>query len=250
MTLLCVFAPFGYAQGPDLSASVAEHTVAVVRQAHQPNAAEVHRSNRTAIYLMCIMKKAETDSIVEKHPWGLFVPENARVLMLGSFPPLRKRWCMDFYYPNINNDMWRIMGQIYYGNKDEFIVPGEKRFDKEKIVAFLREEGIALGDVATAVVRENGDSSDLHLKVVETIDLEQVLASAPHLDTIVVTGEKACIALCESLGAGKLKAGQSAEVQVAGRKVVLWRLVSSSRAYPLAFDKKVEIYRRVYRKIR
>lgn len=199
---------------------------------------------------MCIMKKAETDSVVEKHPWGLFVPENARVLMLGSFPPLRKRWCMDFYYPNINNDMWRIMGQIYYGNKDEFVVPGEKRFDREKIVAFLREEGIALGDVATSVVRENGDSSDLHLKVVETIDLEQVLASAPHLNTIVVTGEKACVALCESLGAGKLKAGQSAEVQVAGRKVVLWRLVSSSRAYPLAFDKKVEIYRRVYRKFR
>ncbi len=196
------------------------------------------------------MKNAETDSIVERHPWGLFVPSNARVLMLGSFPPLRKRWSMDFYYPNINNDMWRIMGQIYYGNKEEFVVPGKKMFDKEKIVAFLNEEGIALGDVAKAVVRENGDSSDLHLKVLETIDLEKVLADAPLLRTVVVTGEKACVALCENLGAGKLKAGQSAEVQVAGRKVVLWRLVSSSRAYPLAFDKKVEIYRRAYRKIR
>ena len=193
------------------------------------------------------MKKTEADRIVEKHPWGLFVPENARILMLGSFPPLRKRWSMDFYYPNINNDMWRIMGQIYYGNKEEFVVPGRKMFDKEKVEAFAREKGIALGDVATAVVRENGDSSDLHLRVVETIDMEEVLAGAPLLDTVVVTGEKASAALCEKLGVSRLGAGQCVEVEVAGRRLTLWRLVSSSRAYPLSFEKKVEIYSRVYK---
>ena len=31
----------------------------------------------------------------------------------------------------------------------------------------------------------------------------------------------------------------------AGSQVVLYRLPSSSRAYPLAFDKKVDAYRRV-----
>ena len=45
---------------------------------------------------------------VEYHPLRPFLPENAKVLFLGSFPPQRKRWCMDFYYPNFINDHWRI----------------------------------------------------------------------------------------------------------------------------------------------
>ena len=35
----------------------------------------------------------------ELHPLGFFLPENTRLLMLGSFPPPRARWSMDFYYP-------------------------------------------------------------------------------------------------------------------------------------------------------
>ena len=43
---------------------------------------------------------------VEYHPLRPFLPERAKVLFLGSFPPQRKRWCMDFYYPNFINDHW------------------------------------------------------------------------------------------------------------------------------------------------
>ena len=48
---------------------------------------------------------------IERHPLRPFMPENAQLLMLGSFPPPKERWCMDFFYPNPQNDMWRIMGQ-------------------------------------------------------------------------------------------------------------------------------------------
>ena len=54
---------------------------------------------------------------VEYHPLRPFLPEKAKVLFLGSFPPQRKRWCMDFYYPNFINDHWRIEGQIFYGER-------------------------------------------------------------------------------------------------------------------------------------
>lgn len=37
----------------------------------------------------------------ELHPLEPFLPANARVLMLGSFPPKRIRWSMDFFYPNL-----------------------------------------------------------------------------------------------------------------------------------------------------
>ena len=33
---------------------------------------------------------------VEHHPLEPFLPENAVLLMLGSFPPQKKRWSMDF----------------------------------------------------------------------------------------------------------------------------------------------------------
>ena len=51
---------------------------------------------------------------IESHPFEPFLPENAKVLMLGSFPPPETRWSMKFYYPNKTNDMWRIMGLVFY----------------------------------------------------------------------------------------------------------------------------------------
>ena len=88
----------------------------------------------------------------ELHPLGFFLPENTRLLMLGSFPPPRARWSMDFYYPNIQNDMWRILGLIFYGNKDAFL-RDKKAFSEEKAKAFCREKGIGIGDTAMEVIR-------------------------------------------------------------------------------------------------
>ena len=68
---------------------------------------------------------------VEQHPLTPFLPGNARLLMLGSFPPQRKRWSMDFYYPNWNNDMWRITGLIFFGDKTHFVDANRKAFCKK-----------------------------------------------------------------------------------------------------------------------
>ena len=42
---------------------------------------------------------------IERHPLQPFLPPNGRLLMLGSFPPPRKRWCMDFFYHNRTHTM-------------------------------------------------------------------------------------------------------------------------------------------------
>ena len=34
---------------------------------------------------------------IEQHPLQPFLPSNAQLLMLGSFPPPMKRWSMEFY---------------------------------------------------------------------------------------------------------------------------------------------------------
>ena len=115
----------------------------------------------------------------ERHPLEPFLPENARLLMLGSFPPKRIRWSMEFFYPNLQNDMWRIVGYLATGDKMHFLEPGGRRFDRERIEAFCRERGIALYDTAVEVIRLKDNASDASLQVVREVDLGTLLARIP-----------------------------------------------------------------------
>ena len=101
----------------------------------------------------------------EEHPLQPFLPPHARLLMLGSFPPQKKRWCMDFYYPNFINDMWRIMGYIFHGDRNWFVDERAKCFKKEMIVEFLLDKGIALYDTASAIRRLQDNAADKFLEV-------------------------------------------------------------------------------------
>ena len=187
---------------------------------------------------------------VEYHPLHPFLPENAKVLFLGSFPPQRKRWCTDFYYPNFINDHWRIEGQVFFGDKNHFVDLEAKRFKTEDIVAFCQQKGIAFFDTSTAVRRLQDNASDKFLEVVEPTDIRALLQKLPHLKAIVTTGEKATETLCATLHIPALpKVGSQVNIpgtfNTDGRQIYLHRLPSSSRAYPLAFDKKVEAYGRL-----
>ncbi len=188
---------------------------------------------------------------VEYHPLVPFLPERARVLFLGSFPPQRKRWCMDFYYPNFINDHWRIEGAVFFGNRNHFVDEKGKRFKLEEIVSFCREKGIAFFDTATAVRRLQDNASDKFLEVVEPTDIPALIDRLPHLLAIVTTGEKATDTLYSTLHIGQIpKVNTFVPIPDAynkdGNQQVLYRLPSSSRAYPLAFDKKVEAYRKMF----
>ena len=98
---------------------------------------------------------------IEQHPLEPFLPENAQVLMLGSFPPQRKRWSMEFYYPNWNNDMWRITGLIFFGDKEHFVDKQQKRFDRERLEGDNRTEPVPVnlpaGEYDLLVVTNTGD---------------------------------------------------------------------------------------------
>ena len=185
---------------------------------------------------------------VEYHPLRPFLPTNAKVLFLGSFPPQRKRWCMDFYYPNFLNDHWRIEGQIFYDDKNHFVDLEYKRFKMDEIISFCQEKGLAFFDTATAIRRLQDNASDKFLEVVEPTDIRTLIAQLPHLRAIITTGEKAAETICASLDIPTIpKVNGFVEVPslTANVPLLLYRLPSSSRAYPLSFDKKVEAYRQI-----
>ena len=158
---------------------------------------------------------------------------------------------MEFYYPNFINDHWRIVGEVFFSDKNHFVDMSQKCFRKEAIVAFLQEKGIAYYDTAEAVIRHKENASDAFLEVVEPTDIRALLTRLPQCRAIVTTGEKACATLCATFGVATLpRPGTSALLpacqNASGEPLQLWRLPSSSRAYPLAFTAKVEAYRRMF----
>ena len=184
---------------------------------------------------------------IERHPLQPFLPENAQLLMFGSFPPPKERWCMEFFYPNPQNDMWRIMGQIFFGDKTHF--EEQKVFNREKIVSFCETKGIAIFDTAQAVIRLQGNAADEHLEIVEPTDIAALLQQIPLCHEICCTGGKAAQTLAETLHCVLPKVGESIETSFAGRTIRFWRMPSSSRAYPLSLDKKAAAYRRMFETI-
>lgn len=206
--------------------------------------------------------------IIEEHPLQPFLPANARVLFLGSFPPPKTRWSMEFFYPNWINDFWRIKGLIHFGDKAHFEVAGEKRFDYDKIVAFCREKGLAFYDTARKVRRLKGNADDNFLEIVEGTDVFALLAQLPECRTIVTTGGKAS----EELQAYLASRGIKVSIPKVGEMVTLcpatpntaslnpttltqdgndtsrpahlcwWRMPSSSRAYPMKLENKAAYY--------
>lgn len=200
---------------------------------------------------------AKQNEPVEKHPLQPFLPERARILMLGSFPPKRERWSMEFFYPNWINDMWRIWGLVFFDDKEHFVAEEAdgkkaKRFDRDRCAGFAAERGIAMYDTACEVRRLKDNASDKFLEVVKATDLKDLLDEIPDCVAIVTTGQKATDVIVETFGCEEPSVGSHTEFNIPGRNSIrsirFWRMPSSSRAYPLAVEKKAEFYRKMFEK--
>ncbi len=184
---------------------------------------------------------------IETHPFPPFLPEDARVLMLGTFPPKSNRWSMEFFYPNKINDMWRIMGLIFYADRDRFWDNNEKCFILPEIKRFLTEKRIALWDTAAKVRRLKDNASDKYLEIVQTIDLDEFFTLRPSIQAIVTAGEKASGVIAQMAGVETPKMGAHVRCEYHGQHFDFYRMPSSSRAYPMALTQKAQAYGTMFR---
>lgn len=182
--------------------------------------------------------------IIEQHPWEPFVPEGAKVLIMGTFPPGQHRWSMDFYYPNPTNDFWRICGLLFLGDKDALYDRTARRFDLPAIRRLMTEKGIALNDTARKVRRLKGNASDKYLEILEPVPLRQLLQRMPLCHAVATTGEKAAGVIAGLTGTDIPRMG---EYILSADGLEIWRMPSTSRAYPLRIEKKVEYYAAMFR---
>ena len=193
------------------------------------------------------METAEHIKETEQHPLQPFLPCDAKMLMLGSFPPSRQRWCMEFFYPNFINDMWRIFGIVFFNDKDHFVDKENKSFDKDHIVNFLTNKGIALYDTASAVIRTRNTASDKDLEIITQTDIKSLIDRIPKCKSIVTTGQKATDILVEQFNSTSPKVGSSTKLRIDNRQLTLFRMPSSSRAYPMNIYKKAESYAEMFK---
>lgn len=184
--------------------------------------------------------------VIESHPFQPYLPKDAKVLIMGTFPPKSNRWAMDFYYPNRINDFWRIMGLIFFHNENRFYDPVAKSFLLDDIKTFLEERGIALSDTGAKVRRHRDNASDKYLEIVEPVNLSALLNLMPNCHFVATTGEKAADVVAQLTDSQPPKMGCGVDVDFCGHQLSVWRMPSTSRAYPLAMSKKAEIYARLF----
>ena len=184
---------------------------------------------------------------IERHPWQPFLPEGCRLLVLGSFPPARKRWAMDFFYPNYTNDFWRICGICFHDDKLYYVDEARCTYRRNLIEQMLTERRIGLYDTATVVRRLKNTASDKDLEVVTPTDVAALLRQAPQCQAVCTTGQKATDVLCQQLAIDQQpRVGDSVSFTFEGRPMRLWRMPSSSRAYPMAVERKADFYRPMF----
>lgn len=195
------------------------------------------------------VRAVDVDSLpLERHPWAPFVPDNAKILIMGTFPPKPNRWRMNFYYPNPTNDFWRIMGQIFYGDPLALYDSEKKEFDLSEIKVLLRREGIAMSDTGHKVRRLRDNASDKFLEIVEPVNLHGLLEDMPGCSVVATTGEKAASVVAGITDTVVPKTGEYVDTiyKPLNRPLRIWRMPSTSRAYPLPLLEKAAMYQRLF----
>ena len=154
---------------------------------------------------------------------------------------------MDFYYPNFQNDMWRIMGLVFFEDKEYFLTADRKKFCESRIREFLTQRGIALTDSAREVFRQKANASDKFLEIIKTIDLKATLQQLHDCQAIVTTGQKATDTLLSLIDAEEPKVGGFSAFTFEDRELRFYRMPSSSRAYPKPLPEKAGVYREMFK---
>ena len=174
--------------------------------------------------------------MIEIHPFEPFLPKNAKLLMLGTFPPAPKRWCMEWYYPN---------------DKLRFVDTDHKTYRLQELKDFLLDRGVAIFDTCLRIRRTKGTASDKDLEVVEQADLDGMLRSLPECKAVIAAGQLATTLFTDHyhIDARKMKMGDHLDFTFEGRTIRLYREPSSSRAYPMKVEKKAEYYDRMFQEI-
>ncbi len=103
--------------------------------------------------------------MIERHPFGVFVPKNAKYLLLGSFTTKPKD-SYEWFYANGKNQFWPILEEVY----------GRELRTKLTMQQLFRDLQMALTDIILECERKNNSHLDINLtNIVVNSAIEDIL---------------------------------------------------------------------------
>jgi hypoxanthine-DNA glycosylase len=152
------------------------------------------------------------------------VDDDARVLILGSFPSALSLAAHQ-YYANPRNAFWPIAGELF---GFEANAPYQKR------LAALRSHGVALWDVLHRCRRAGSADSAIDPKSLVVNDFAQLFAGYPGIARVYFNGAKAAELYrrladpAERVDYRRLPSTSPAHVMPPGAKLAAWQAISAS----------------------
>ena len=121
----------------------------------------------------------------------------------------------------------------------------EKNFEN-KVKNFLKEKGIAIGDSALVVNRLADNASDKYLNIITPLPLLDTLKRIPNCQAVISTGEKAAQIIAKQTNTIIPSIGSFTQASIHGKEIKIFRMPSTSRAYPLSIEKKAQFYKDMF----
>ncbi|MDF2437801.1 MAG: hypothetical protein K0Q95_2177 [Bacteroidota bacterium] len=188
---------------------------------------------------------------IETHPdWDYDIPV-MRTLILGNFPPHKKRWSYEFFYPNKQNNFWKVLAAL---NKTDLkYKEGERAVEERKKIMQDLQTGVM--NIARKVRRKGHSARDTDIEIIEYNDVLKLLNRHRELETIVIAGYSAknstAKKFIEYLNdrkvrvelAEQIKAGTQFRIFLKDRTLLCAIVNSTSTAFPIKLEKLVEQFR-------
>lgn len=191
-------------------------------------------------------------AVTEQHPWDWYGQHNSTTLIVGTFPPTKKNWSFDFFYPNKRNLFWKVIAAIL--NRPFVYDTGTEAVTERQQALDLLQ--ISITDMGKAIQRTAGNSLDENLHPIAFMDIFSILQQRPAIDTIIFTSssgkvsaarwfEDYCIAQGVLIKLNKTPKPAYTYMEYQGRMIKLVVLYSPSAraANRLKFDSLVDLYK-------
>jgi G:T/U-mismatch repair DNA glycosylase len=188
---------------------------------------------------------------IEIHPdWDFDIPE-MKTLILGNFPPHKKRWDYEFFYPNKQNNFWRVLAAI--NGKPLKEISGWPAVKERK--AIMKDLKTGVMNIAAKIKRKGHSARDTDIEIIEYNDVLNVILKHPELETIIIAGYSArnstAVKFIEYLNSQnieyepptKIKAGGNLIISIGGKKIKCVIVNSTSTAFPIKLDDLVSQFK-------
>jgi G:T/U-mismatch repair DNA glycosylase len=115
--------------------------------------------------------------------WYYPIP-NMRTLILGTFPPHKKKWDYPFYYPNKANHFWKVLAALGKTHLMEW--EGQPAIEERQLL--MRKMCVGVQNIGLKIARKDQSASDSAITILEYQDLISIIDGHETLQKILLTG--------------------------------------------------------------